>query len=448
MTENRSLKLSLLVKEQIARDLCSIFINMFPFDISAKHKTETSRNRIFTQENTLLTMLLTMTNEDKSLQQSVNIYNVIHDKNKETIERENARIIEESSKEDRKGKRGRKKTTAGRIAKSKLQSVSTNTSAFSQARTRMNSTYIREVFDNSHSSDKYEYKWHDRRVFIADGTYLQMQDTKAIREEFPISQEGCYPRSLMEVLIEQGSGLVHDFVLSGVKTSELELLSTMINNIPRGSLLLADDLYNCYAIFCILAKRDVKFIVPGKRVRNYELLKRLGPGDELVYVKNTGQSQWAKGKEKFPKKLLLRRVEYSDSLDPNNKYVLYSSITDERISCGELIYMYSNRWDIEIGIREIKTIMDINIVRSKNPEMSRKEITAAMIAYNYIRRIIIDAAAESGFFPQRDIFQEYYKGDKPVLIDKLGRKYSRWSPGRYGDDKENDNKIFDNSTTR
>jgi hypothetical protein len=178
MKENRSLQLSTLIGEQLSRDLSMAFYEMFPFTKTSKQEQDTSRNRVFSQENTLLTMLLTMTNEDKSLQQSVNIYSRIHEKNKEIIEKERARIIEEASKENREGKHGRRRTTAGRIAKSKLSAISLNTSAYSQARTRIGLDYIENIFEESKKTELYseERKWQGYPVYISDGTYVQMQD--------------------------------------------------------------------------------------------------------------------------------------------------------------------------------------------------------------------------------------------------------------------------------
>jgi hypothetical protein len=450
MKENRSLSISTLIKENMSRDLSMIFYEMFPFYLSEKHQQAKHRDRIYTQENTLLTMLLTMINEDKSLQQSVNIYSQLHDKNKEIIEMERARIIAESANESRIGKRGRRRTTGGRIAKSKLQGISLNTSAYTQARQRIGMNYIKDVFEESGKTSKASQanKWKGYRVFIADGTYLQMQDTKEICREFSSSIRGTYPRGLLETVIEQGSGIISEIKLSSERVSELELLSGIINKIPRSSLLLADDLYNCFAIFYLLKKNGIEFITPGKRVRNYEVSKKIEEGDELVYIyktKNKSKSKWAIGKEDFDNRMLVRRIEYDDPNDKGVKRVLYTSLTDRNICKLDIILKYDSRWDIEISIREIKTLMDINIVRSKTPEMAYKEVFAALIAYNYMRRLIKEAAEDSGFFPETGVIQKFYEINKPVLVDKLGRKYARWSPGSKGYTKGANNQIFYNT---
>lgn len=431
-----------MIKAELSKDLSSVFFDMFPFDISERHKNPNSRDRVFTQENTLLSMLIAMTNEDKSLQQTVNIYKTIHERNKSKIEEHRQRILEEVSQ--RPGKRGRPRSTAGRIAKSKLMDISLNTSAFSQARKRLSLDYVEAVFEESNrkSESSKSNAWKSYPVFLADGTYLQMQDTEQLRTEFPASVSNSYPRGLLEVIIEQGSGLVSAISLSGDNKSELELIAGLLEKIPSGSLLLADDLYNCYAIFGCLQNRGIEFIVPGKRVRNYKVHQKLSEKDELVYISKTAHSKWLSQKEELPEKILLRRIEYEDPTSPGKAQVLYTSLINSEIDKTEIILKYATRWDIEISIREIKTIMDMNIIRSKDITMAQKEIYACLIVYNYIRKLITEIAYESDFSPKSDLIQKYYQADKPLYIDKLGRKYSRWSPGRKIKTETNDTEIY------
>ena len=112
--------------------------------------------------------------------------------------------------------------------------------------------------------------------------------------------------------------------------------------------------------------------------------------------------------------------------------VLYTTIIDDKITTAEIVAKYTMRWDIEISIREIKTIMDINVLRSKSVEMMRKELIIALTAYNMIRKLIAKSADKVGFSPKKDIFQECNPLGRTVLLDKRGRVFFKWSPGRYG----------------
>jgi hypothetical protein len=61
-----------------------------------------------------------------------------------------------------------------------------------------------------------------------------------------------------------------------------------------------------------------------------------------------------------------------------------------------------------------------------------KELIIALIAYNMIRKIITESADKVGIPPQNDIFQKCSPFDRTVLLDKKGRVFFKWSPGRYG----------------
>ncbi len=444
MKENYSLQLSKELHETMQKDLSGLFYDVFPFAEVREMRSSKERDRIYNTENTLLTMILTMTEEDKSLQNSVNIYSHMHDRNMERIQAKQSEISQLNQAKNIKRRVGRPRKTAGRIAKSKVKEISRDTSAYSQARKRLPKELFDLVFLKSRETKgmKYPGTWHNRRVFITDGTYLQMQDTQDIRQEFSKGEDDGYPKGLLEVIIEQGSGLVYDYELSSNKKSELELLSRMIGNIPSGSLLLADDLYNCLVIFLLLQSSGVDIIVPGKRIRNYIVVEKIVAGDEIVDIKvNIKKSRWYQGEKRQEKVIRMRRIEYSNPNNEEEVKVLYTSILDKNIRKEEFILKYESRWDIEISIREIKTIMDINIVRSKSCDTAYKEVTAALIAYNYIRRIIVKFTGNSDFSPETDIIQKYYANHTPVLMDKLGRRYSRWSPGRGGKVKSADIKA-------
>ena len=128
----------------------------------------------------------------------------------------------------------------------------------------------------------------------------------------------------------------------------------------------------------------------------------------------------------------MRRISYQLPIDVKKEHVLYSTIIDEKINKIDIILKYTTRWDIEITIREIKTIMGINIARSKTEDMMFKEMTVALTAYNMIRKIIAQSVDETDFSSQSNIFYEWIEANQDILVDKKGRVYHHWSPGRYG----------------
>jgi len=257
------------------------------------------------------------------------------------------------------------------------------------------------------------------------------------------NQEDSYPQALLQAFIRQGSGQVSQFKIASRQTSELTLVVPMIKNLEQGSLLLADDLYSSYYHFCLILFQGCHIIVPGKRARNYKVIRKITENDLIVEAPKTkrpayvSKDQW----KKLPDKILLRRIEYSyPTKNGLEQAVLYTTILDDNITSSEIVTKYTMRWNIEISIREVKTIMDINVLRSKSREMLFKELLIALTAYNLVRKLIAKSADKVGFSPQMDtctvyevrgIFPKLDSSGSTIFLDKRGRVLFKKSPGRY-----------------
>ena len=423
----------------IRTDLLQQISMEFPFELieSNVNKEGTKRrDRVFNEGNTLLTMLVTAVNEDKSLKQSVNIFKgIFESRGKHIVQLEKEGL--ENSRPTAIGmdkKMGRPKLYRSQLPRSKTQPVSDNTAAYAKARQRLDYSLVQQVFDYSRDfTGIAQPLWHGMKTYNTDGTYLQMQDSAELRKKYYVKEgDGAYPQLLLQGIVQQGTGQIVCFEIGTRHQSELELLAKQIGQLPQGSLLLADDLYNSYAIFAMAQRQGCHIIVPGKRERAYKVIEKIAEGDEIVELSRGDLPKWWRQDWELPKKLPMRRTSFLSPSDGKTEWVQYTTLLDKRINKADIIAKYITRWDIEITIRETKTLMDINIIRSKSEAMVFKEVTIALTAYNMIRKIIARSAGKTGFPPQEDIIQEFFEANKTILIDKKGRIYNRWSPGRYG----------------
>ncbi len=439
MKLNRSLAISSKIQDFKTSNIVGLLSQEFPGHIldDNYHRKVKARSRVFTASNTLLTMVLTAVQEDKSLKNSVDLYYIIHQHAREHIIKELEEQVEQEKEHyERSGKAkvGRPKKFAVKLPKSQANEVSLNTAAYSKARKRLPLQLPQDLFLASHiqkASNDYTH-WHGYRIFIGDGTYIQMQDTENIRKDYEVKHKGKsvegYPQGLLEVIISRGTGQIYRFKLANRHVSELALFYDMIDDLPPKSLILLDDLYNCYEIISKCMRKGIGFVVPEKRERNCRVVEVLGDGDEIIEIgPSKNRSKWLKDNEK-PRKILLRRIRCKSP--DGGEYTLITSVMDEAIDKYEIQLLYLTRWDVEISIREIKTIMDINILRSKTPEMALKELTVSLATYNLIRKIIYASIKDLPFSPEEDFIQKFYTYGKKLLVDKKGRVYSRWSTGR------------------
>jgi len=437
MKSNRSLGISNRIQEFQKANIIGLLAEEYPkAEMQEIENTHAGRNRVFSASDTLLTMILTASQSDKTLKNSVTLYHSIHqDRRKELLKINEIDKDKEKTEEENRGKKSRGRPKKYKIQKSLEKDISLNTASYSNARQRISIEMVEKLFKATRLSNvKNEYShWHGYQVMISDGTYVQMQDTPELREIYEVKHKGeassGYPQGLLQVVIDRGSGQLQNFALSNRHKSELELFYGVLDELPEGCIILLDDLYNCYEIIAKCKKRNIEIVVPAKRMRNYIVEETIAEGDEIIRINIPKErSSWLKEHVEIPKFLQLRRIS---SISPEGKeYISYTTILKKEIKKEEIQALYLSRWDIEIGIREIKTIMDINILRAKTPSMIFKELAISLATYNLIRKIIYASIKDLPFFPKTDFIYKFYTNSQNLLIDKKGRLYNRWSTGR------------------
>ena len=90
--------------------------------------------------------------------------------------------------------------------------------------------------------------------------------------------------------------------------------------------------------------------------------------------------------------------------------------------------LYSHRWEIELGYREIKQTMQRSrlTLRSKKPELVEQELWGVLLAYNLVRYQMIKMAEHlKGYWPNQLSFSESCGMVMRMLMTLQGA-----SPGR------------------
>ena len=351
-------------------------------------------------------MVLTASQQDKTLKNSVDLYYLIHQEHRKEVQRAIKASIEKEKQLDAQKQKGagRPKHYSEQLPASLQKDISLNTAAYSKARSRLSTQMVEALLQATRIKEAHNSytHWYGYRVLMADGTYIKMQDTPALREKYQVkgkgkSQSSGCPEGLLETIIERGTGQIHSFRLSSRHISELALLYQMLDQLPAKSLLLLDRLYNCYEIIAKCNRLAIQWVMPARRKRKYQLVQVLGPGDEIIAIQvPKKRSSWLESNE-CANCLLVRRIECQSA--NGKKYLIETSLLDKTIGRNEIQALYLTRWDIEVSIREVKTIMDIDILRSGTPQMVLKELTVSLATYNLIRKIIYASIKNLPFPP-------------------------------------------------
>ena len=79
----------------------------------------------------------------------------------------------------------------------------------------------------------------------------------------------------------------------------------------------------------------------------------------------------------------------------SESFYLVTTLTDSmNYTSVELADLYFQRWDVELFFRDLKTTMGMEELRCRTPAMITKELLAYLIAHNFIRCLIAQAASD------------------------------------------------------
>jgi hypothetical protein len=292
--------------------------------------------------------------------------------------------------------------------------ISPDASAYCQARQRVPlsvfATALRTVGRYLQARTKDQYLWHHRQVRVVDGSSCSMPDTPQLQEHFgqPDGQKsGCgFPVARLVAMFCWASGAVLDVAIGAYRSSELTLVPALWEQLTRGDIVLADRFYCTYVIVAELLARgcDAVFRLHGGRSRTVDFRqgKRLGRQDRLmtwdrptVCPRGLSREQWMS----LPEHLTVRVLRFTPQVPGfrSRTIVVATTLLDPvAYPLEEIAALYGDRWTVELRLRDIKTTMQMDVLRGKSPDIVCKEILMHLLAYNLIRALMWQAACQYG----------------------------------------------------
>lgn len=265
-----------------------------------------------------------------------------------------------------------------------------------------------------------------RPIKIADGTTLSMPDTPANQKAYPqqaAQKKGLgFPILRLVGLISLSCGAVLDVAMApyhGKQTGETALLRPLLDRLEAGDILLADAIFSNYWTIALLRERGVDFLGRhgGTRRLDFRRGQRLGRSDHVVSWFKPHRPSWMSRKlyDRLPDTLRIRetKVQVSPKGFRSRHLLLVTTLLDgQAYPRQELATAFHCRWQAELDLRSIKHVMQMDVLRCKSPAMVRKEIWMHLLAYNLIRKLMAQAAAQAGVCPRNLSF----KGTLQTLI--------------------------------
>ena len=288
-------------------------------------------------------------------------------------------------------------------------------SALPQARGRIGDEPLEYIFCassagwSSKSADANRYR--GLAVYAVDGTTMRVPDTPENWRTFG-GQKGngkragsAYPMVRVLGLMVARSHVLGAMRFGAYEVGEVTLARQLWSDLPRDSLTLIDRNFLVAADLNRLCADGLNrhFITRAKSTTRLRVIKRLGKDDALVEIELSPQTR--RKHPELPERWTVRAIAYQRKGFP--KSILLTSLLDaEKYPRAELIAMYHERWEIELGYDEIKTHMLAReeAIRSRTPTGVRQEIWAIALAYNLVRLEMERVAGEAGVVPTRISF--------------------------------------------
>ena len=348
-----------------------------------------------------------------------------------------------------------------------LPAVAPETSSYCEARQRLPEELtwelVRRTGQSIHHQAENAWLFHGRSVKVIDGSTVTMPDTPENQAAYPQLDSQApgvgFPIARLLVVFSLAVGTVLEATLGpyqGKQTSELALLRQVLDQFQPGDLVLADRFFSSYWVIAALQARGVEIVVRLHQARQADFRRgrRLGREDHLVtWTKPSHVPDWMSRAEyeAMPAQLTVRelRVRVRDRTKRVRDLVLVTTLTDRvTYPAEELGSLYRQRWHAELDLRSLKTEMRMEMLRTKTPEMVRKEVAIHLLAYNLIRGIMAEAARGEEVSPRRLSFsgalhtvRSFEEGhlydpariaaDLPRLLELIGQKRVGDRPDRY-----------------
>jgi len=263
-----------------------------------------------------------------------------------------------------------------------------------------------------------DWLWFGRHVKIADGTTLSMPDTKANQKVYPQStaqKPGLgFPILRMMVVISMATAALCGMAIApyaGKLTGESSLLRSLFGILNPNDIVVGDRACGNYFLMALGRMRGIDWLarIHQGRTIHYRRSRCKACYEERVTWQRPQRPKWMDEATyaTVPKSLTLRQIVV-EVMEPGfrvDRIALVSTLLDaEQYSAEALAQLYRGRWNVELDLRALKQSMAMEPLRTKTPEMIRKEIWGHWLAYNLIRKVIAQAALSEGKLPRQISF--------------------------------------------
>jgi putative transposase len=304
-----------------------------------------------------------------------------------------------------------------------LSLPSSKTGAYCIARDKLDEDAMHrtlcETGDDIEEAAPDEWRWLGHRVIAGDGTTVTMPDTPQNQAAYPqetTQKKGCgFPLMRMVVLFAISTGVVLELAMGKYKgklTAEISMFRQIDKIIQENDVFLGDRAYSGWFEIARLSQRGAHAVMRKHQLRKTDFRKgqRLGKDDHIETWPKPQRPEWMSVEEyaTYPDSIDVREVRVrveTPGFRTREVLVVTDLLDPYQYSKNDLAALYRRRWQAELNLRSLKTAMQMEHLRCREPHRVRNEVRAHMIAYNLIRQLMCEAAMKGNVQPWQISFK-------------------------------------------
>jgi hypothetical protein len=216
-----------------------------------------------------------------------------------------------------------------------------------------------------------------------------------------VQKPGCgFPIIRIVAFLSLATGLLTAWATGNWHQHELSLLQTLWDCLRPGDVLLGDRGFCTWGVLaqCMHSNVHAVFRVRGKLRSDFRRGKRLSRHERLVQWRKPAKPAATISPELWaalPEVLTLRLVRCRLDIPGfrTREVILVTTLLDsQKYTPAALSQLYYRRWRMELTLRSLKTILQMEHLSCKTPGNLEREIRMHFLVHNLVRHLMLQAA--------------------------------------------------------
>ena len=297
--------------------------------------------------------------------------------------------------------------------------ISRNTGGFSQARGRLTVAEVEAVADRLDAEItklRSAATICNRKVFLIDGTTFSLPRERGLLKKFPPcparakSKTARFPIAHVALAVDAYTGVASRpeiGAMYGAKAiHETKLALPVMQRLPKGSVIIGDRGFGSISIayYAQQSGQDVILRMNKSRVPWLCGGKKNPKNGEMPVLWKMSQSARAHNPD-IPVEAQIEGRYIEVTVEPNGfqpfKLKLFTTLN---LPIADVVRLYGLRWKVELDLRTLKHVIDLDTITSRSADMVTKELILGITSYNLVRNIIAYAAHQKNADPRKISF--------------------------------------------